>query len=114
MSRVLISELARQDLIELYRTIAADKIEPAERFLTVAQESFQRVADMPKIGRSWNSSNPRLSGMRVYPLPQGYGNYLVFYRPIKRGIEVFRVLNAARDIGALLDGLVSDEAHSDL
>jgi toxin ParE1/3/4 len=37
--------------------------------------------------------------MRWFPV-KGFPNYLVFYRPILRGIEVVRVLHGARDIAA--------------
>jgi hypothetical protein len=44
------------------------------RLLRVADDAFQRLADMPGMGRQWQSSNPRLAGPRVYPLPHGYRN----------------------------------------
>jgi toxin ParE1/3/4 len=28
------------------------------------------------------------------------GNYVIFYRPVQKGIEIARVIHAARDIGA--------------
>lgn len=32
-----------------------------------------------------------------------YPNYLVFFRPMKGGIEVLHVLHAAQDIASILD-----------
>jgi toxin ParE1/3/4 len=51
------------------------------------------------VGRAWESPDPRLAGVRVYPLPRRFRNYLVFYRPIAGGIEVLTVLHGARDLG---------------
>ena len=35
---------------------------------------------------------------------QGFEKHLVFYRPTEAGIEIVRVLHAARDIAAVLAG----------
>ena len=34
---------------------------------------------------------------------RGFEKHLIFYRPIKDGIEVIRVLHASRDLAAVLD-----------
>ena len=105
MKRFFVKPQAERDLIEHYAYIALDKINPALRLLEIADDSFQRLADMPGMGRRWHSANPNLAGLRVYPLPHGYRNYLVFYRPIADGIEIIRILHAARDVGSILDEL---------
>jgi toxin ParE1/3/4 len=102
MKQILKRPRVKEDLTEHYDRIAADKIDPAERFLKVAQASFELLAEMPGIGRTFDTSNPRLAGLRVYPLPEGFRNYLVFYRRIDDGIEVIRVLHGARDVEAIL------------
>ena len=45
-----------------------------------------------------------LRGVRVWQV-RGFENYLVFYQPTQRGIEVIRLLHAARDI----EGILADE-----
>jgi plasmid stabilization system protein ParE len=100
---------AERDLIEHCSYIARDKIAPAERFLRVAEESFARIAEMPGIGRRWESSQPHLTGIRVYPMPSGFRNYLIFYRLSGRDIEILCVLHGARDLGPLLDSLFLDD-----
>ena len=94
---------AKADLIDHYVFIARDKTTPAERFLREAEAAFELLARMPGIGRRWESPEPRLSDVRVYPLPRRFRNYLVFYRPVADGIEVLRVLHGARDLDAALD-----------
>jgi toxin ParE1/3/4 len=95
------------DLVEHYAYIASDKIEPAERFLKQVEKTFELISHFPGIGRAWESRRPRLAGVRVYPVPK-FRNYLVFYRPIKAGVEILAVLHGARDLGSALDEL-SDE-----
>ena len=103
-SKVIKWPRAKYDLIEHYSVIAADKIEPAERFLEVAEDAFERLAEMPGIGRKWDSPERRLARLRVYPIP-GFRNYLIFYREIDGGIEVLTILHGARDLDAALDDL---------
>jgi toxin ParE1/3/4 len=40
--------------------------------------------------------------MRVWPV-KGFENHLIFFRPIDGGIEVIRVLHAARDIESVFE-----------
>jgi plasmid stabilization system protein ParE len=40
-----------QDLIEHFAYIARDKIAPADRFLLVAEQAFERLAACPGMGR---------------------------------------------------------------
>ena len=55
--------------------------------------------------RRWAPSGPtviRVSpGLRMLRV-RGFGKYLLFYRETPEGIELVRVLHAARDIGAAL------------
>jgi toxin ParE1/3/4 len=89
---------AIQDLIDHYTYIARDKIDPADRFLAMAEDAFQQLAEMPGMGRAWESPHPRLAGVRVYPMPGRFRNYLIFYRLVTNGIEVLAVLHGAHDL----------------
>jgi toxin ParE1/3/4 len=100
---------AKADLIEHFAFIARDKLEPAERFLRVVEATFEVLARMPGIGRLWESANPRLSDVRVYPLPRRFRNYLVFYRTTRDGIEILRVIHGARDLGAAMQESDEDD-----
>ena len=68
MSRAIKTPQAERDLIADYARIALDKIDPAVRFLKVADESFELLARMPTLGRVWETKNRQLTGVRVYPL----------------------------------------------
>ena len=52
---------------------------------------------MPELGQRQEFGRNELAELRVWQV-QGFENFLVFYRPVERGIEVLRVLHAARDI----------------
>lgn len=107
--RILKKPQVERDLIDHFSFIARDKIEPAERFLRVADESFHQLAADPLLGHRWESPLSQLAGIRVYSLPSPFRNYLVFYRPIDDGIEVLTVLHGARDLQAVLGRLLGRE-----
>lgn len=77
-------------------------LETALRFYDAASSSFAALAGMPGIGEPWPSANPRLSGLRVWRI-RGFENHLIFYRPSDDGIDIVRVLHAARDLDNALD-----------
>ncbi len=85
-----LSPLAALDLQEIGDYIALDNREAAVRMIASIAEKFEFLARKPK----------------MFPLYPGYknlrkhnvGNYLIFYRAIKGGIEVVRILHGARDL----------------
>jgi toxin ParE1/3/4 len=54
------------------------------------------------MGSSFGSARAELEGLRVFPV-KGFANYLLFYKPLPRGIELVRVLHGARDIPSILE-----------
>ena len=82
--------------------IAGDNPEAAERFLDAAEAAFARLLEMPEIGAAREYRNERLTGLRLWPI-LGFERHLIFYRPIEAGIEVVRVIDAARDVAAILE-----------
>jgi toxin ParE1/3/4 len=91
MMHVSYTNQARSDLHDIRDHIAADSIDDAERFVDLIKEKFQLIAETPHIGRARDDLAPLL---RSFPV----GNYVVLYRVLENGIEVVRVLHAARDI----------------
>jgi hypothetical protein len=90
------------ELAKYYAFIVKDKLEPAEQFLVVAFDSFQRLSESPLLGRELGSVKPKLAGLRVYPMPAPYRNYLVIYRPIPEGVFIISVVNGYRDYEVFL------------
>ena len=101
-ARILRTEAAFRDLDEQATFIQRDSPSAAIRFLAAAEASFQLLATTPELGQRHAVKNEELTGMRVWQV-RGFENYLIFYRPLAHGIEVIRVLHAARDIAAVFD-----------
>lgn len=99
MSRFRLSEQAKADLDSIWDYIGIAKNNPnaARRQLEMLYDKFTLLASQPLLGQSCEKFGP---GLRVFPA----GSYVIFYRPIKRRIEVQRVLHGSRDI----DGLMSE------
>jgi toxin ParE1/3/4 len=91
---------ARRDIIEQALYIGRDDPRAAERFQDAVEEAEQMLAAMPRLGAP--RAFRRLKGVRMSRV-RGFEKHLIFYRPIKDGIEVIRVLHASRDLAAVLD-----------
>jgi toxin ParE1/3/4 len=91
MSRAEFMPSAKADLDEIWEYIAEDNVEAANRFIDRLVELAENLALQPSMGRSRAEFSPRL---RSIP----YGRFMVFYQPAGKGIEIIRVLAAARDI----------------
>lgn len=100
--RVRRSEQAKRDLIEQAWHIAQDSVDAAERFLAACEEAFDTLVRMPEMGVPREFRNPRLEGLRMWPV-RGFEKHLVFYQPLADGIRVVRVLHGARDIEGILE-----------
>jgi toxin ParE1/3/4 len=97
MPRFILSEYVEPELEAIWGYIAFDNVEAADRFLEAAYAMFQALARMPGMGRSRHFSRPSLRELRSFRV-KGFENYLIFYRPISAGIEIFHVLHGARDL----------------
>ena len=64
-----------QDLIQQAIYIADDQLDAAERFLSAAEETFQQIGKLPQLGKLTQFSNPKLVGIRQYPV-SGFKNYV--------------------------------------
>ncbi len=100
--RIIIRRTADAEVDDQCEYLAHDNIEAARRFLNAAEATFAQLARTPGMGRMWQSADERLRGVRVWRIG-GFERWLVFYRPIDRGIEVLHVIHGARDIEAILE-----------
>jgi toxin ParE1/3/4 len=67
-----------QDPIDHATYIAANNLDAGDRFLYAAEATFQRLAELPAIGKLSGFSHPQLTDIRQYPI-KGFRNYLIFY-----------------------------------
>lgn len=100
--RVFLSPAADRDIDGHLVFMAKDNPEAAMRFLDVVADACVKIAQTPGMGALRKFRNPRLEGIRMFPLP-GFEKYLVFYRATSRKIEIVRVLHAARDIAGIFN-----------
>lgn len=99
---------ADRDLTDHATYLAEHSLDLAIRFLAAAQATVDELLRMPEMGSPRDFKNPRLTGIRQWPI-KSFGKYLVFYRPIEEGISVVRVLHGARNI----PGLLTEESVED-
>ncbi len=92
---------ARLDLLKQFVYLGEQAgVELAERYLAAVEATCRQLVRQPQSGVLHNSGVAGLKGLRRFPV-EGFENYLVFYLPHPNGIEVIRVLHAARDIDNL-------------
>lgn len=92
MKRYRLDRDAAIDLKAIHKHIASDNPSAANRFIAELKQKFHLIGSQPLIGQARNDLSAALRSFSV-------GNYVILYRPTPRGIEVARVLHAARDIG---------------
>src|SRR5947208_2058919 len=97
MPKIHIRASARADLVDYYVYLAQEAgLEVADRFLTVAEDSFAKLMLHPALGVPLQLRNPELIGMRKWRIA-GFESALIFYLIRNDGVSIVRVLHAARD-----------------
>lgn len=92
--KLVISDEAVADLIDIWTYIAEDSPERADHFIDQIHEKCDALTETPMLGRERNELVP---GMRSFPI----GQYLIFYRLVEKTLQVVRVLSGYRDLDAL-------------
>ncbi len=105
MNTVVKREAAIRDLEEIFVYLGGADLNTAFDFLIAAEQTFELLAKMPRLGSQRRFQSTRISNMRQFPV-DGYEVYLIFYEPIADGIEVVRVLHGKRDIEAIFSRAV--------
>ncbi len=97
MSRVRLSPRAEADIDAIWRYIANDSPANADRFLPRLLDACRTtLATFPESGRR---RDELANGLRSFPV----GNYVIYYRALDGGVEVVRILHAARDVHSVFD-----------
>ena len=94
MSEIFRRPDAEADLDDLWLFIAQDDPVYADRFIDRIADTCNLLGENPLMGRSRPELAPDL---RSFPV----GSYLIFYQPLDDGIEIIRIISAARDVDAL-------------
>ena len=91
MSGYVLSPRAQQDLDEIWEyTPERWGVDQAEDYMRLIQRAIEIVAADPRKGRS---SEEVRAGYHKYPA----GSHLLFYRSVKEGIDVVRILHGRMD-----------------
>jgi len=99
--RILLRPEAERDLDEQADYIAREhSVEAALRFYAAVEDSLGLLMAQPRMGAARRFRNPLLAGVRMCVV-KGWEKHLIFYRAVKGGIEVLRILHGARDIERL-------------
>ena len=86
------TRMAEKDLLGIWTYLATTAgLNIADIQVAKVESEFTFLAANPKAGPTRFDLRPRL---RSWPV----GNYIVFYRPLKSGVEVLRVIHGARDL----------------
>lgn len=96
MSVIIKAPAAQADLIEIWRFIGVNNPGSATELIRKIERKLKILAENPSIGRRREDLSPNLRSLSV-------GKYVIFYRPINRGIEVARILHGSRDIDNFFD-----------
>lgn len=91
MSRYQLTELARDDLLDIGNRIAEDNgKEVARRILSELRDRFGCLCDFPKMGRP----RPDLTHEPVYFFP--FYSWLIVYDPEPKPLQVIRIVSSYR------------------
>lgn len=93
--RLTRTALAEADLIDIWRTIAEENPQAADRVLDRIDNACIRLAKHPQIGPARPDLRPDL---RYLPAD----NYLILYRVLATAVEVVRVIHGARHLPDLI------------
>ena len=85
---------ARNDLLEILTRIGRTDPKAATRLSAAIDDKLDLLTRFPYMGESCDEYAPQL---RQFPV----GNFILFYRPVEKGIELIRAFHGARDIPPL-------------
>ncbi|CAN5633497.1 type II toxin-antitoxin system RelE/ParE family toxin [soil metagenome] len=100
MAQILFTPIATEDLRQIWIYIAENAgSETANRFLSEIKNKCETIAEFPESGRARHEF---LINLRSFP----FKKYVVFYLPLKDGIEVLRIIHGSRDIEQVFDEMI--------
>lgn len=101
--RVLLRPEAERDLDGQADYIAREhSLEAALRFYAAVEDTLALLLVQPRMGTARRFRNPLLAGVRMCVV-KGWEKRLIFYRAVKGGIDVLRILHGARDLERLFE-----------
>ena len=72
--------------------------ELACRYLEAVDQTLQKLAKQPDLGRPRHFASPELQGLRSFPVIQPFGKDLIFYRHDQTALVAVRIMHGAREL----------------
>ena len=101
MLPVTTSPKARKDIKSFFHYISKDDLTVAYRLLDRIENTHEFISTYPKMGPIFKTTNPKLLGMRWFPV-KDFPKHLIFYIESSAQITIVRVLHKAQDISNIL------------
>ena len=102
-ARVIMRAEIPNDLQSIVSFLDEHSESAGDRFLDAVFPAMEELAAMPGLGSPKHFRSKQLEGLRSWSLPK-FRKFLILYRPITDGIEVFAVTHGSRDLRKLLLG----------
>ena len=97
-SRIERSPRVRDDIDNIWHSIATDNVPAADRVIETIAAAVQRLSEFPEIGRSRGELHLNLRSWTV-------GDYLIFYDAAPGVVTIPRIAHGASDLGEPLSEL---------
>ena len=101
MLPIITSPKARKDIKSFFHYISQDDLAVAYRLLDRIENTHELISSSPKMGQIFRTTNPKLLGMRWFPV-NDFPKHLIFYIQSATKITIVRVLHKAQDISNIL------------
>ena len=103
---------AREDILRQFAYYLDEKATPqtARRFLDATESAIAILDGMPGMGAPRTFENPKLRGLRSWPVP-GFPAMRIYYLHSEDELCIVRVLHGKRDLGSLLEQDADDTPH---
>jgi len=99
----VIRPAARNDILRQYEYYVLEGVpDIAVRFFDAVHESISHICQMPTIGAPKQLINPKLPGLRVWPVTE-FEDIRIYYLTGNEEIKIIRVLHGRRDIINILE-----------
>lgn len=102
MRQLTLRPKAQADIEAIIDYLLVERPPSAKGFVNILQNTFDLLAENPKIGATRQYSQKALSGMRMFPIKQ-FSAYLIFYLHDDQTLDVVRVLHGSKEISALFN-----------
>ena len=103
--KIVLRPAARRDIIlQVAHYIDELAYHAAAGFPSAVEVAVQQIREQPGIGSPRSFDNPKLKGLRAWPVP-GFEDIRIYYlHPQPSMIRIIRVLHGKRDLALILAG----------